>query len=103
MNQNEKIMKHLANSGHLTRQDAMVNLGVMNVTARVEEIRHHLATRADASYLVTEMTKHPSTGQTYARYSLPKEERAWLRKKGWLELRGGVYYPVPGAFVGCGR
>lgn len=39
-NQKEKVLDYLSSGGVLTREKAMVELGIMNVTARIAELRN---------------------------------------------------------------
>jgi len=104
--QTQKVLHHLANSSSgLTRQDAMVNLGVANVTARISDLDNLMYwTRYmdDAVGLVArEKHTHPATGAKYMRYYLTTAQRDQLIEEGYL-VRGvdGVLYPTAKVKIG---
>ncbi|MBU4567017.1 MAG: hypothetical protein KKE29_20060 [Proteobacteria bacterium] len=102
-NQNQKLLFHMANSkSGITRQDAMVNLGIANVTARISDLDNMMfwsrlgygQGTVIGQVGRTKLT-HPATGQTYMRYRLSAEQRNKLVAEGFL-VKGvdGVYYPT---------
>lgn len=101
MTQMQKVLHHLANAKHgLTRQDAMMNLGVANLTARISDIDtaihwDRVFTSGSLGSIPREMKRHPVTGQKYTRYYLPESMRQHLVDAGFLRrAEDGSFVPT---------
>lgn len=88
MTQWQRILYHLANGQRLTRQDAMLNHRIANITARIAELRQKGIT------IVSVWKEHPATGQRYVAYVLSKGQRVILIELGVLHQRDNTYYPA---------
>lgn len=67
MTQNDKILNHIKRSGSITQREAMLDYSIQSFTKRISELR-------ESGYDIVGLVKrHPTTGQSYTRYSLAKK------------------------------
>lgn len=59
-----KIINHMERTGHITNDAAITYYRIMALPRRISDIE------AAGVSITRERTKHPTTGQTYVRYSL---------------------------------
>lgn len=64
MNQNQKLLKHLKKTGHITQREAIMDYSIQSLTRRIRDLR-------DAGHDIASVPKkHPITGQRYVEYAL---------------------------------
>ena len=64
MTQNAIIMKHLKKAGSITVREALVEYSIQSLTKRIQELR------VAGNDIVSNVKRHPITGQQYTRYTL---------------------------------
>ena len=64
MTQNEMIVEYIREHGYITRRDAMIQLGIGNLPARIQEIRYR------GINIITERSDSKSR---YAKYRIEEE------------------------------
>jgi hypothetical protein len=87
MTQNEKILKHLMNNGPLTRVTAMFHLRIMNLTARITELR-------DKGIDIKMRMVEGADGSKYGEYYLDNWAKRSLILRRKVDWRGGEYVPT---------
>lgn len=66
MTQLEMIANHFRTAKSISQREALIDYSIQSLTKRISELR-------DMGFnIVTQMKKHPVTGQRYARYVLKK-------------------------------
>lgn len=64
MNQNQKLLKHLKTTGHITQRQAIMDYSIQSLTRRIRDLR-------DEGHKIDSVPKtHPITGQRYVEYAL---------------------------------